>query len=105
MQLPPPPAPVYKTLQAVRSHGNGAVPGNPDDTQRSTNEPKCDFFVWGSDKNGQLGQNINKKMFVAPRPCFFKGVNNVQQVSCGDSHTVILTTEGLVYSFGSNTGK
>jgi alpha-tubulin suppressor-like RCC1 family protein len=32
-------------------------------------------------------------------------MNTVKQVSCGDSHTVILSSEGLVYSFGSNTGK
>lgn len=26
-------------------------------------------------------------------------------MSCGDSHSIILTYEGLVYAFGSNSGK
>ena len=44
-------------------------------------------------------------MFATPRPCFFKGAEKVRTVGCGDNHTIILTTDGLVYSCGSNSGK
>ena len=73
-------------------------------TGRSDIEPKTDFYVWGTDKLGQLGQNVGKKLFVAPRQCIFTGAENVQMVSCGDSHSAILTTSGLVYTFGNNQG-
>lgn len=61
--------------------------------------------MWGSDKNGQLGQNINKKLFLTPRVCAFQGAERVAQVSCGDQHSMILTAEGLLYAFGNNSGK
>lgn len=66
------------------------------------NEGKTDFYVWGSDKHGQLGQSAHKKLFMAPRACSFKGAERVTQVSCGDSHTMILTSDGLLYGCGSN---
>jgi len=66
---------------------------------------KTEFFVWGSDKHGALGQNTGKKKYAAPRPCYFRGAENVKQVCCGDQHTLILTTDGLVYACGNNSGK
>jgi alpha-tubulin suppressor-like RCC1 family protein len=39
-----------------------------------------------------------------PRPCSFQGLGLVKKVSCGDSHTAILTFEGLLYTCGSNQG-
>ena len=44
-------------------------------------------------------------MFATPRPCFFKGAEKVKMVGCGDNHTIILTTDGLVYATGNNSGK
>jgi alpha-tubulin suppressor-like RCC1 family protein len=73
-------------------------------TGRSEDDARTDFYVWGTDKHGQLGQNVSKKLFVAPRQCFFTGAERVRKVSCGDSHSAILTEEGLLYTFGSNQG-
>jgi alpha-tubulin suppressor-like RCC1 family protein len=35
----------------------------------------------------------------------FRGAERVVQVSCGDTHSMLLTAEGLVYAFGNNSGK
>lgn len=60
--------------------------------------------MWGSDKHGQLGQNTSKRQFTVPRACFFHGIQAVRKLSCGDSHSAILTEDGLLYAFGSNQG-
>lgn len=89
-------------------HGSGAVPvskTNRDTSRTDDHGLKTEFFVWGSDKHGALGQNSGKKKYAAPRPCYFVGAESVKQVSCGDQHMIILTTDGLVYSCGNNSGK
>lgn len=99
MQLPIAPSArkFPKSLKAIRSSRTA--------TNRSETEDfSTDIYVWGSDKNGQLGQNTNKKQFTVPRPCSFQGLSLVKKVSCGDSHTAILTNEGVLYTFGSNQG-
>lgn len=92
----------------MRTHGssaNIAKKGGDSETCRTATDSRGQFFVWGQDKNGQLGQNINKKIFMVPRPCIFRGAERVKEVSCGEMHSMILTMDGLVYAFGSNSGK
>lgn len=68
-------------------------------------------YVWGSDKQGQLGQNQTKKVFQVPKSCFFglQGPNNIdfkirlKKVSCGENHTAMLSSEGLLYMMGSSS--
>ena len=58
-----------------------------------------DLLSWGCGKNGRLGhgntdsitnpQNIEKALFS----------KNVQDVACGSYHTIVLTTEGDVYTW------
>ena len=60
----------HKTLKPVRPHGNGAVPSKNHvmDSNRTDEDEACtDFYVWGADKHGQLGQNVSKKIFTVPR--------------------------------------
>lgn len=71
---------------------------------------KDDNTLWGIGYNeyGQLGsgaQSFDYEMYYAPyfydEP--FKIMNNVQKVETGDSHSVVLKTDGSVWTFGDNS--
>jgi alpha-tubulin suppressor-like RCC1 family protein len=49
---------------------------------------------------GHLGFTCNESVVKFPKLCSY----NIQilQVACGDSHTHILSSDGFVYSMGSN---
>eukprot|EP01025_Chloroclados_australasicus_P025419 TRINITY_DN2539_c0_g1_i1.p2 TRINITY_DN2539_c0_g1~~TRINITY_DN2539_c0_g1_i1.p2 ORF type:complete len:402 (-),score=54.71 TRINITY_DN2539_c0_g1_i1:677-1882(-) len=58
-------------------------------------------YSWGWGDFGRLGHGNNEDSLI-PRPLpFFQGIR-IQQVCCGDSHTVIVTKEGELYTFGRN---
>lgn len=48
----------------------------------------------------QLGLNTNETFLTDPKLCNYNIL--IQQVVCGDAHTLILSKEGYVYSLGSN---
>jgi len=57
------------------------------------------LYTFGLDQNGSLG--LGKKGAVVPEPAEvdLKGAR-AQEVSCGISHTIVLTTDGQVLAFG-----
>eukprot|EP01026_Neomeris_dumetosa_P076364 TRINITY_DN8188_c0_g1_i10.p2 TRINITY_DN8188_c0_g1~~TRINITY_DN8188_c0_g1_i10.p2 ORF type:complete len:238 (+),score=32.05 TRINITY_DN8188_c0_g1_i10:40-753(+) len=58
-------------------------------------------YSWGWGDFGRLGHGSNEDSLV-PRPLpFFTGIP-IAQVCCGDSHTVIVTESGELYTFGRN---
>jgi alpha-tubulin suppressor-like RCC1 family protein len=65
-----------------------------------------ELFVWGCDQMGQLGlghrynQKDDKKYLPIPKSCSFN--IQIQEVSCGEDFTFLLTEKGLVYGMGSN---
>jgi alpha-tubulin suppressor-like RCC1 family protein len=61
------------------------------------------LLAWGSNKSHQLGlgDKAPNQIFV-PTPIL--GLEDVQQVSCGSEHTVALTGQGWVYSWGQGEG-
>ncbi|XP_031334829.1 probable E3 ubiquitin-protein ligase HERC4 isoform X2 [Photinus pyralis] len=61
------------------------------------------MYVWGSTVHGELGLGgIEDEHILAPRPLEWFGANNIQEAACGDSHSLLLTKEGKVYSCGNN---
>ena len=65
------------------------------------------MYVWGDDSQGQLGLELfNKKRdeiktyYNIPKSCSFNVV--IQQVSCGQAHSAMLTNSGHLYMMGSN---
>ena len=56
----------------------------------------------GEMKNGQLGHAGDENDVFTPRKV--EGLNGicVIQIACGLSHTVAITSEGLIYSWGDN---
>ena len=68
-------------------------------------------YIWGNNTNGQLGRNPErdvrktrlKPMSNRPKP--IEGLENIlfKKAVCGPNHSLLLTTDGFVYSFGLNT--
>lgn len=59
------------------------------------------LFVWGNDTCGQLGLgNSHERLYRSPTPCLFSF--SIAQIACGSDHSVLRTSEGLVYAMGSN---
>jgi alpha-tubulin suppressor-like RCC1 family protein len=72
-----------------------------------------EVYVWGDNQHGQLGignlaaraednesrQSISP-MTMMPKICCFNTVIN--KVSCGMSHTIMLSASGHIYAMGSN---
>ena len=58
-------------------------------------------YAWGNNTFGQLGWNHNNEM---SKPKLVEMPNNVsvEQISCGRGFSLLLTTDGNIYSFGYN---
>ncbi|XP_059161859.1 RCC1 and BTB domain-containing protein 1-like [Physella acuta] len=61
-----------------------------------------EVYGWGYNGNGQLGigNNVNQ-----PNPCRVHALQSiiVNQIVCGYAHTLALTDEGIIYSWGANS--
>ncbi|CAK1546181.1 unnamed protein product [Leptosia nina] len=60
-------------------------------------------FSWGSDSMGQLGSNLGAHAQDKPKLIKFLATKNVIQISCGSYHTIALTNNGELYSWGANS--
>ena len=61
----------------------------------------CDgvLYMWGKGTDGQIGNGYLKNVF---KPCQIKVFGkDVEEVSCGLSHTLVLTNNNVVYGFGN----
>ncbi|MEO1109926.1 MAG: Ig-like domain-containing protein [Pseudomonadota bacterium] len=59
------------------------------------------LYAWGSNSNGQLGLSDLEERLV-PTAVEALSDETVVAVSTGNSHTLVLTADGQVWSFGSN---
>ncbi|XP_043927003.1 RCC1 and BTB domain-containing protein 1 isoform X1 [Protopterus annectens] len=61
-----------------------------------------EVYGWGYNGNGQLGLGNSTNH---PTPCRVTGLQGacMIQIACGCAHTLALTDEGLVYTWGANT--
>lgn len=60
------------------------------------------IFCWGDNSFGQLGLDVLPNIVRIPKIVKALGANVVIQIACGQKHTVALTNNGEVYSWGSN---
>ena len=64
-------------------------------TVDTNNKEFTEIFSWGNDKSGQLGlgQRLSqgKQMHAVPRFCSYN--IPIQQVACGQSHSVFITSK------------
>ncbi|MGD9108724.1 MAG: hypothetical protein PVI75_06105, partial [Gammaproteobacteria bacterium] len=58
-------------------------------------------FSFGNNFYGQLGRKTTNKICRILKPINLKG-KKAKQIFCGESHTLILCTDGTVFSFGNN---
>eukprot|EP00929_Paragymnodinium_shiwhaense_P090975 TRINITY_DN51036_c0_g1_i1.p1 TRINITY_DN51036_c0_g1~~TRINITY_DN51036_c0_g1_i1.p1 ORF type:complete len:1380 (-),score=249.71 TRINITY_DN51036_c0_g1_i1:80-4219(-) len=58
--------------------------------------------AWGSSNEfGQLGHGVSSSSAVRPGVVHLSGIA-VKQVACGEYHSLVLTVQGELFSFGSN---
>ncbi|KAF5305408.1 hypothetical protein FQR65_LT07734 [Abscondita terminalis] len=61
------------------------------------------MYAWGSTIHGELGLGgIEEEHILTPRQLEWFGAKVVTQAACGDTHSLLLTKDGKVYSCGSN---
>ncbi|CAG4993690.1 unnamed protein product [Parnassius apollo] len=60
-------------------------------------------FSWGSDSMGQLGSNLGAHAQDKPKIIKFLATRNVIQIACGSYHSIALTNNGDLYSWGANS--
>ncbi|XP_056467333.1 RCC1 and BTB domain-containing protein 2 isoform X2 [Gadus macrocephalus] len=61
-----------------------------------------EIYGWGYNCNGQLGLGNNGNQQTPCRIAALQGASIIQ-VACGYAHTLALTDEGMVYSWGANS--
>jgi len=61
------------------------------------------LFSWGSDAHGQLGVNGGKGLQTVPKTVKHLATSTIVQVACGENHTLALTYDGQLFSWGSNS--
>jgi alpha-tubulin suppressor-like RCC1 family protein len=59
------------------------------------------LWTWGRNSSGQLGINLTTS-FSVPRTTF-SGGTNWKQVSCGDTYTAAIKTDGTLWTWGLNS--
>ncbi|XP_011296686.1 probable E3 ubiquitin-protein ligase HERC4 isoform X3 [Fopius arisanus] len=62
-----------------------------------------DMFCWGSTVHGELGLGgIEDENIRVPTEVSFAKAIQVAEISCGENYTVLMTTDGHLYSCGNN---
>lgn len=60
------------------------------------------IYVWGKNDGGILGNGFEDEKVYEPKLNEYLNHLNIIDMSCGFFHTLLLTSDGDVYSFGSN---
>ena len=112
---------IYKFKKIIFTENNILDPNNNDSIKiisissgtvhNMALSSKGDVYSWGSAQGGQLGlseiyltSNFRDSFFI-PTPTKIPTLpNNISKISCGEAHSLALTSSGMVYSwgFGSN---
>ncbi|KAJ5080169.1 btk-binding protein-related [Anaeramoeba ignava] len=64
--------------------------------------PKRKLYSCGFHQFNGLGKNENTKKFTEIKSSLFENDDNILQISCGFTHTLILTSNSQVIGFGNN---
>lgn len=60
-------------------------------------------FSWGSDDMGQLGSMLGQSFQSKPKIIKCLATKNVIQIACGEYHSLALTNNGEMYTWGANS--
>jgi hypothetical protein len=58
-------------------------------------------FTWGNNDYGQLGHD-SVTQELSPRPVTYLLLKKIQDATCGDRHSIFLSTDNYAYSCGAN---
>lgn len=67
----------------------------------AVSKPKRAIYSWGWGDFGRLGHGNCSDVFVPQQISVFSGIG-VKLVACGDTHTLLVTENGELFSFGRN---
>jgi hypothetical protein len=59
-------------------------------------------FSWSSNRREKVGHNNKKNFINKPKIVPLNNEISITKISCGHSHNLLLSSEGIIYSFGSN---
>ena len=61
------------------------------------------LYGWGENAWRQLGSEVTNN-YKLNKPILIQDLShlNIKQIECGSGHTLILTSEGMVYAWGAN---
>lgn len=61
------------------------------------------MYCWGSTVHGELGLGgIEEEQIMCPRSLPWNLASSVQYIACGETHSLLATNEGKIYSCGNN---
>lgn len=60
------------------------------------------LWAWGGNTYGQLGDATNAQRLVPVRVSGTTGLSRIREISAGERHTLVLTTDATVWSWGAN---
>lgn len=68
-----------------------------------TLEKGVGMFCWGSTSHGELGLGgIEEEQILVPRELTWPDQEVVKFAACGETHSVMITDQGKIYSCGNN---
>jgi alpha-tubulin suppressor-like RCC1 family protein len=59
------------------------------------------LYTWGDDSFGQLGLNNGELICTQPKKIVLNEIFHVSKVQCGKFFTAGITSDGIVFKFGS----
>ncbi|KAE8772779.1 ultraviolet-B receptor UVR8-like [Hordeum vulgare] len=57
-------------------------------------------YAWGRGEHGRLGFGDDKSSHMVPLQVQLLAGEDIVQVSCGGTHSVVLTSDGRIFSYG-----
>lgn len=59
-------------------------------------------YTWGWNSSGQLGYETKTETYMAPKKVDALQGIQITKISCGNSHTAVISSTGTLYTWGSN---
>ncbi|CAG2172539.1 unnamed protein product, partial [Oppiella nova] len=91
-------------MYGLRSNSEGQLGGK--DFVLAVNTDNNVIFSFGGNIEGQFGRHVDMDVNVYHKPdtiLYFQTNNlSISQISCGYYHTIVLTSNGQVFGWGSN---
>ena len=84
---------------ASNNNNANAINNNNNNNNNNANNSGLAVFTWGRGEDGQLGLGDTSDQDEPTYVDALRGVG-VRQIACGSGHTVVLSTEGEVYTWG-----